>query len=612
MAVPAAAEAAEKLPGAVRSRIKQINQRLEKAVEVLDAERLNTARRKLREAKKLHRQITDRYADTFSTNEPTYKAMIKRLADVAAKIQTAKRSALEVNAKCKELWQANDVLCKSWIARLGPFVDRKNDLYLRTGAELKRASAEDQARSKAAYPKARALLEKCQKVTFPLGRTTPLQRIEFSLANALRQYGHGETPAKRGGDVWLGRGHRWVRSHPFTTMALTIMRDKLDGRQYRQANLNTLLAWKAFDELPQQAVKEGLPWQLHVYPQHQGLTEKLKANLKRLYDTYPGCTGWTVWDEVNREHMFKAAMTTAWLRKTFPHTLVYSNGLPPAGARRMYGGEPPGGRYTYQQYQSDFVNIMNVDVLCYDAYPFHETGTRSLFSIMADTRKVGLEREVPYWTFVQSHDDKRRRYRMPSESDVRMQVFAHLTYGFTGILYFTYPAMVDKGRRRLPIYHDVARLNAEVIHVGQALRFLTSTDVRAVVGAGSKLRKGAAAWKPGAGGERRITSVTIDDEAPADYKDVLLGFFRDDAGRRYLMVTNLWHGAGVSAADRRMRITLHLDRSVRVVGRLSRETGVPELLRISDGKLTLTLPGGTGELLQLGDASFPGLKGPRS
>ena len=188
-----------------------------------------------------------------------------------------------------------------------------------------------------------------------------------------------------------------------------------------------------------------------------------------------------------------------------------------------------------------------------------------------------------------------------------MQVFAHLAHGFTGIIYFTYWNMVEGGRQ--PIYYKVARLNMEVINVGQAFRFLTSTDVRVVVGAGSKHRTGVQTWSPGAGDERRITGVTVDDAIPGNYKDALLGFFRDDAGRRYVMVTNLWHGAGVSAAKRRMAVTLHLDRSVRVVGRLSRETGAPELLHVADGKLTLTLPGGTGDLLQLGDAKFPGLKG---
>ena len=632
-AAPGVTGAIEELPGAVRTDIKRINRVLKKAIEVLEAERLNTARRKLREAKKLHKQITDDYAGKFSKDEPTYKAMTERLAEVVEKIAEAENLAREVVAKSKKLWQTNDALCKSWIARLGPFVDRESDLYLPIGAELNRASAEDQARSTAGYPRAKALFEECQKVTFPLGRSRALQNIESRLATVLRHHGHGAPPTTQqgasrqgahplSGDVSPGRGHRWVRSHPLTMMALTIMPTKLDAQQYRQANLNTLLAWKAFDELLEKAVEEDLPWQLHINPHHHGLTERRKANLKRLYETYPGCTGWMVWDEVIREHMFTAAPTLAWLRKTFPGTLVYSNGLPPAGDKRMYGGDPPGGRYTYEQYQNDFVNIMNVDVLSYDAYRFHEDGTTgTYFPVMADTRKVGLKHDVPYWTIVQSFKRKKHGMRAPSESDHRMQVFAHLAFGFTGITYFTYAQMgpdggnmVTKTGQRTPQYYDVARLNQEVRNVGQALRFLTSTDVRVVIGPGGKLRdgpheafRGAVAWKPGAGDEHRVTDVTIDDPVPDDYKHVLLGFFRDDDGRRYLMVCNLWHGKDASAAERALTVTLTLDPKVKVIGRLSRETGQPELLAVTGGKFRTTLPGGTGDLMRLGDAEFPGV-----
>ena len=115
-------------------------------------------------------------------------------------------------------------------------------------------------------------------------------------------------------------------------------------------------------------------------------------------------------------------------------------------------------------------------------------------------------------------------------------------------------------------------------------------------------------WEPGAGGEHRIADVTIDDPVPDDYKHLLLGFFRDDDGRRYLMVCNLWHGKDASAAEKALTVTLTLDPRVKVIGRLSRETGRPESLLVKDGRFRITLPGGTGDLLRLGDASFPGLQ----
>jgi hypothetical protein len=228
-------------------------------------------------------------------------------------------------------------------------------------------------------------------------------------------------------------------------------------------------------------------------------------------------------------------------------------------------------------------------------------------------RKVGQERDAPYWAFVQSYADERRGYRMPSESDVRMQVFMHLTCGYTGIAYFTYedqqgPAMIEHstGRRR-PIYYEVARLNIEVANLGEALRFLESTAVRYVPQGGNNVPGGVTAWKPGDGGDMIIKAITIEGGEPAPWKDLVIGFFKDDDGRDYFMLTNLWHGMEASSVERAVTVTLTLDPKVKVIGRLSRETGQPEALAVEGGRFRITLPGGTGELLRFGDARFPGL-----
>ena len=158
-------------------------------------------------------------------------------------------------------------------------------------------------------------------------------------------------------------------------MALTIVPATFDPDHYQDANLTTVLAWKAKSALLEKAVSKGLPWHLHVYPHREGLTEKLKASLTKLHADHPGLTGWLVWDEAQHVWMSKAAETIQWLKQNYPDTLVYSNGLPTAGVRKLYGDDPPDGQYTYEQYQNDFVDIMDVDVLCYDAYRFHEDGT---------------------------------------------------------------------------------------------------------------------------------------------------------------------------------------------------------------------------------------------
>ena len=420
-----------------------------------------------------------------------------------------------------------------------------------------------------------------------------------------------------------GRGVRWVRRHPLTTMALTIIPKSSNPQQYKDANMTTVLAWKQRPELLKGSARVGLPWHLHLRPvllRENGLTDEIMARLKSHHDNYQGCSGWIVWDEPNRPDMFVAAQAIRRLKEAYPDTLVYSNAFP-RGARleRYYGGALPESGYSYEQYLRDFAKIMDPDVVMYDAYIFREGGaTTNPFPTLSTARKVALEVAKPYWSFVQSHSDERRGYRMPSESDLRMQVFTHLTSGYTGIGYFTYedqqgPAMVSNATlERRPIYYHVARLNQEVRHIGQTLRFLTSTAVHYVSGRGNRVPAGVTAWQPGAGENTTIRSIVIEDanEEPVEWRDVLIGFFIDDQGQKYFMLTNMWHDQEVSAARRAVTVTLTLDQGVRVVGRLSRETGQPETLLVNEGVLRLTLPGGTGDLLRLGSSDFPGLGGP--
>jgi len=436
------------------------------------------------------------------------------------------------------------------------------------------------------------------------------QRMIASLVMMLSVFGSAVAQEHR----QLSRGIEWVRSHPFTLMALTITPTTFDVAHYRDgAGLNTMLPWKVKTDLFVKAAAEGLPWHYHQRRHPDGLTDELKAQFQKLHDTYPGCTGWMVWDEPQTLAMPKAAVTMQWLREMYPDQLVYSNALP-SGARTMckyYGSDDFPKGYDYEDYLRDFVTILKGDVVMYDAYIFKESGkTSNIMPSAVTARKLGLEFGIPYWTFVQSHSDPRRKYRMPSESDIRMQVFLHLTMGYTGIAYFTYenqqgPAMVSSPPPGVinPIFYDVGRLNREVANLGTTLRMLTSTDVSVVAGPGDDPPGQLPAWKPGEG---QIKAITINQDKPGNWKHLLVGAFRDDDGQKYLMLTNLWHDQDMPSAQRQLSVTLSLGEGIDFVGRLSRETGRSEKLAVTDGRLQLTLPGGTGELLRLGSAQFPG------
>jgi len=414
-------------------------------------------------------------------------------------------------------------------------------------------------------------------------------------------------------------GRQWVRSHPFMTMGLTQVPRRFDTHTYEGAGLNTLLAWKPRTGLFEKAVKAGIPWHYHIHHTRYGETpEQIVAHAKQFVAQYPGCTGLMFGDEPNQAQMEKFGRVCAALRAAFPDRLIYSNAYPiGATPDRYYGGRAPRG-YGYPDYLDAFARLVQGDVFMFDIYPFGEGDGHSgvYFQNLEIARRTALKHGVPYWVFVQAYERPGRR-RLPSESDLRMQVFSSLAYGFTGIAYFTYDVAFVRGLVELngtpsPMYSPAAQLNREIGNLGKALRFLTSTAVAHIPGqrrddgrtVDNPHPLGTTRWEDLRARPRDVREVCGD--ALGRDRGLLVGFFRDDGGAQYLMVVNLWHGADRTAAECVQNVTLSVAPHVKAVVRLSRETGVAEPLPAQAEKVTLTLPGGTGDLLRLGPGSFPG------
>jgi len=116
--------------------------------------------------------------------------------------------------------------------------------------------------------------------------------------------------------------------------------------------------------------------------------------------------------------------------------------------------------------------------------------------------------------------------------------------------------------------------------------------------------RGTRAWSYGAGGDLHITAVTVGSSG--EYKDGLLGFFTDDQGQKYFMLTNLWHDKGGTADDFTLAFTLKFKPQVKDIYRLNRLSGKSEPIKPIDGVVTLRLPGGTGDLFKYTPGPFPG------
>lgn len=423
----------------------------------------------------------------------------------------------------------------------------------------------------------------------------------------------------------LHRGHSWVRSHPFTLMGLVRMVPKpFDMAQYRAAGFQTLLAWEhgSYDQLLPLVAADRMPfhvnlekWGTELAGAADSTEESLAAALKELDSEethaairniikHHGCIGFLANDEITRPmHLRYTRHLLKWLRQLHPEALAYSNAHPA-------GHEGIAGYGHLERYLDEFAAMLEPDVLMTDVYPLGcPDGTSyDYFKLLAAVRKVALEHGLPYWMFIQSfetHGSWDRR--LPSESDLRFQMFVPLTYGYTGIIYFTYDmaferGLIEKDGRPNRLHHDAARANPEVARIGAVMRFLTSIDVRYLPGRHEGDRQyvpndlpiDTKAWRRGAGDDRRIKDVKI--SAAGTDKNGLLGFFQDDHGRQYFMLTNLWHGAELSASDSALDFALKFTPEVKAIYRLSRLTGEVEAIEVVDGKLTVSLPGGTGDL----------------
>ena len=419
-------------------------------------------------------------------------------------------------------------------------------------------------------------------------------------------------------DSPAGFGRTWAKNHPFTLMALSNGSTTWgwNASDYKNANMNTNFLWEwQFNSLSL-GYEVGLPWVFNVQVRQEvGWTElsyALQEHINSTYQTNPaGCWGWHVWDEIGGRDTPKLGPIVDWIKSGYPNTLVYCNAKPDTGTSvfEMWGDDtyPPG--YNYNQYLDDIIQNGHVDVISYDQYPFHTPGTNNIFPDASAVRSRAMIAGIPYWTFIQTFGNN-DTWRIPSESDVRMQTFVHLTYGFTGIQCFTYqpsqgPAMVDADGVPQPMYYYVRDMFAEIANLGDVLQTLESTAVRYVPGKVASTRNSAPSgignWAYGSGGDLDLVSLDLDFTKPGNEgldKNGCIGLFVDGSLRRYFMLTNIYHdGTGtLSPAELALDFVLGFDIDIDSVIRRNRLTGQDETIYLTNHTLELSLPGGTGDL----------------
>ena len=208
-------------------------------------------------------------------------------------------------------------------------------------------------------------------------------------------------------------------------------------------------------------------------------------------------------------------------------------------------------------YMSDYLDdllayhLQNIDfdLIQYDRYSLD----KGAYEALEVFRDAGLASERPYWRYLRAFV-----YDGGSEAstpiDMRWDAMAGLVYGYTGHTWFIYmidnnpdistvlfDAENDFNANPTELWHAAAQLNVEMRHLGRAITQLTSTDVRYIPYNTWLQPQETEDWTAGAGDDPYLTAVEC---TTSQWMEILIGFFKDDAGQIYFMLQNVSHDSG--------------------------------------------------------------------
>lgn len=210
-----------------------------------------------------------------------------------------------------------------------------------------------------------------------------------------------------------------------------------------------------------------------------------------------------------------------------------------------------------QELVQQYVSSVDADLVLTGDYNFEA----SHYTVLETFRDAALAKGVPYWQYLNAYVGQETDCQVThTRSDLLWQAMAGLTYGYTGHFWFIYQAAAvghesatDWGGSILlqptgtwnaattPFHGIVGDVNSRLANLGKGITRLTSTDVRFIKAnhALSEQPIDTQTWTPGAGNFPFLTDVrAAPGQAPLE---ILLGFFVDEFGERYVMVQNARH-----------------------------------------------------------------------
>lgn len=397
-------------------------------------------------------------------------------------------------------------------------------------------------------------------------------------------------------------GRQWVKDNPFLVFARGA--DDANDPLVNQLQLNAVEVKQAFRA--EVAVNAGKAWIAHPSDQIYAtgvplLTELLKAQIAD-YVVQGGMHGiFQLADEPAIETLDNHAAIAQWVHETYPSLMTFAT----AG----WGPTP--------QYIDALMTKLKPDALMYDIYPVLRPSGMDLdyhFEHLALIRQKATQYNVPAYAWLQGFEDSDRL--TPSESELRLVAYSYLTAGFKGFGYYRYKSnatetgLVDANGQPRNLFNHAASLNSEIMMLGSVLRHLDNVDLRFIPG--TRYRFGIPAFGTISNADLMPDGLTLwDNESTADpyllsvgvqsgnqgaQKNGLIGLFRDENDQPYFMLSNLNHGANLSADAASLTFILTFQNALQSIWWLNPVTGQTEQVMLTNNTLVWTLRGGTGDL----------------
>lgn len=208
---------------------------------------------------------------------------------------------------------------------------------------------------------------------------------------------------------------------------------------------------------------------------------KALPELLQRVNHHPAVWGYHLKDEPSVDMYPALGRVSEAMRKLAPGKWPYINLLPGEGL-------------DYDAYLQRFIETCKPPIISFDRYVLFESGSQwpVFWTNLAQVREAALSHDLPFHNIILTA--AHWHYRIPTDEDIRMQVFGSLVYGAKGIAYYKFMSEsldclqapdlgnfrggpLDEFRRKTPLWDHLYTVNRMVGNLAPYLLKLQSNEV---------------------------------------------------------------------------------------------------------------------------------------